>query len=151
MDAAGLASVFANRRAIDAQEYAALSPSDEAAGHSEALAAVSRYGAVILDRDGRPGVAIGVVSAGTPGGWLCWMIATDAWNECWRAAHRWVRNVLAPQLVSDPEVRRVSALVSATNAPAQRFMAAFGFEREGLHRCIGRDGSDWITYARVKG
>jgi RimJ/RimL family protein N-acetyltransferase len=78
------------------------------------------------------------------------MCATDAWPRVWRATYRWVRSVLEPALYADPDVQRVSALVSVENMPARRFMVALGFEQEGVHRCVGADGSDWITYARVK-
>ena len=145
-----LADVFARRRAIDAREYAALAPSGSEAGHAEALASVSRYGAVILDGNGTPSAAIAVAPAHTPRGWFLMLCATDAWPDVWRATYRWVRAVLEPALAADPDVQRVSALVSADNPPAQRFMEAFGFKAEGVHECVGADGSDWITYARVK-
>lgn len=145
-----LADVASRWRAIDAKEYAALVPSGFEARHAEALAAVARYGAVILDDEGKAAAAIAVTPAHTPRGWFLTMAATDAWPRVWRATYRWVRSVLEPALHADLDVQRVSALVSADNVPACRFMAAFGFEAEGLHRRVGADGSDWITYARVK-
>ena len=145
-----LADVASRWRAIDAKEYAALVPSGFQAGHAEALTAVSRYGAVILDDEGKAAAAIAVTPAQTPRGWFLTMCATDAWPRVWRATYRWVRSVLEPALHADPDVQRVSALVSVENWPARRFMFALGFEQEGVHRRVGADGSDWITYARVK-
>lgn len=142
--------VFARRREVDRREYAVLTPTGSDAGHAEALVAVSRFGAAILDDSGSPQAVIGVVPAGTPDAWLCWMCATDAWADVWRTAYRWVCETLEPALLACGDVRRVTALVAAANLPAQRFMRAWGFEPEGVHRAVGSDGSDWITMARVR-
>lgn len=145
-----LRAVMQRRRAVDAREYEALTPAGST-GHEEALARMSRFGAVIVDDNGEPQAAIGVVPAGTPGAWLVWMVATDAWPRVWRAMVRWVSGVLRPALEGCEDVRRVAAFVEASNEVALRFAERLGLTlREGPLHSLGSDGSDWYLMARVR-
>jgi len=45
--------------------------------------------------------------------------------------------------------RRVEGHAPVGHVLAHRFMERLGFKREGVARCWGADGSDYVTYART--
>jgi hypothetical protein len=80
-----------------------------------------------------------------PGVWSIWMFANDLWDaEAARAVVRHVRREFRRH-----PWHRLECKSLLDHHDAHRFIAALGLRPEALHRSYGRDGEDFITFARV--
>lgn len=149
LTAPGLYSVLLRARDDDRADYLALAGEPlEPAREAATLATDSRWGAVILDRDGEAQAAVGAFPTPIRGCWCAWLHATDGWPGVWRAALRYVRDVMVPAMLA-AGVRRCQALVVGPRRPAVRFLEACGLVREGVMRRFATDGRDVAMLARV--
>lgn len=80
----------------------------------------------------------------------CWMLATEtAWRDRYVQITRFCRRLVNQML--DNGIHRVQVYVLASRTDAMRwYETALGMTREGLHRGYFADGSDAISYAKVR-
>jgi len=83
-----------------------------------------------------------------PGVWSVWMFANDLWNadvavQMIKHWHRTIR-VEQPRL----GIRRLECRSLATHYDAHRFIEALGLEFESDTPSYGKNGEDFITFAR---
>lgn len=103
----------------------------------------------MLASDGQP-VSIGGLIPSTPGVWTAWMVSTDRLPEVGRALSVEMRRRVAAMLKL-PEVQRIEAHSWEGHAESHDWLALLGFKRESVRRRAGKDGSDFIVFAAVKG
>ena len=77
-----------------------------------------------------------------------WMLLSPYVNLYRVAVTRAVRNRLA-YLTSRMELNRVQAVIRVTDKPSIRYIEMLGFEKEGILRQYGTDGTDYYMYGRV--
>ena len=55
------------------------------------------------------------------------------------------------RIIEDQKLRRVQAFTSVNAPKSARYLEVLGFEKEGVLRKLGRDGSDHYCYAIIEG
>jgi hypothetical protein len=105
---------------------------------------------LVVDDEGRPVLAAGVVPRGR--GWYRgWMIGSlDGWHAHWRAITRFTRQVMEHMLANDAHRLDVLCLASRTQA-CRWYMKGLKMRFEGAHPGMGANGETCATYARVRG
>jgi hypothetical protein len=93
-------------------------------------------------------VAISGVVSVMPGVGAAWAVTSELVNKYPKAYYKGTRDFLRA-IISDWRLHRVQTTVIATNKVAVNWIQHLGFQREGLMRKYGADGSDHYLYARV--
>lgn len=83
------------------------------------------------------------------GVYTTWMVHTGRWRSAVREALEVCTRALEALLAD--AAHRVEIHCSAANTRAHRFYRRLGFERESIQRAYGADGSDFITFVRLRG
>ena len=112
------------------------------------IAAYDKMGpAYVGCHKGKPIIIVGCITLWT-GVCELWMLTDTALTSVvrpfWTATTR-----LVDILMDELSIVRVQCTVSASNAPAIRFIKALKFSEEGLLTAYGPDGSDYFMYARL--
>lgn len=77
------------------------------------------------------------------------MFATDRFPEIALPATRWVRRTGLPAYV-DPWCRRAQCEAWVENVASLAWLQTLGFRREGVLRAYGKNGEDYVQYARLR-
>jgi len=85
-----------------------------------------------------------------PGVGEAWLIFSPEIEKHTLEATKIIRTYLA-KIIADCELRRVQAFATVNSPKAARYLEVLGFQREGVLRKLGRDGSDHYCYAIVAG
>jgi hypothetical protein len=94
-----------------------------------------------------PAAIVGALRRG-PGVASVVMIGTDRFAEIGAAATFWVRSTGLPRHV-DPHAHRAQCEAAVDNDVSRRWLEALGFENEGVLRSYGKNGEDFVQYARI--
>ncbi|MGX9389765.1 hypothetical protein ACWX0K_10935 [Nitrobacteraceae bacterium UC4446_H13] len=100
-----------------------------------------------FDRRARPATILSAYLI-SPGVARLHRISTDAWPEVSLAVFRFGLRVFLPVL--DAVVHRCECAVLADHHLARRILQRLGFEEEGIARARGRNGENFVNFARVR-
>lgn len=96
--------------------------------------------------NGKPVAAMGIFEQWR-GNWQGWMLGTD--EIAGVIIHFRDRFDEAFARARAKGLRRLEAKSIVHHTDAHRLLKMWGFEREGLLRCYGKDGDDYIQFARL--
>jgi RimJ/RimL family protein N-acetyltransferase len=149
LEAADAAHVAHRLREWDRREVFALMPRHATPDHlAETMLApcLDEVRCVVRADDGEPVAGLGL-AAYWPGCWQAWLLATDRWGEVWRLGVAAALAALAD--AEDRGMRRAECRSMAGHDDAHRLLRWLGFAQEGVHPAMGRDGQNFVTFARV--
>lgn len=141
--------VVDHMRSDDVREHAAIAFSADRDVLRTDLVASWRHAIksfTFFDRRSRPATILSAYLI-SPGVARLHRISTDAWPEVSLAVFRFGIRIFLPVL--DAVVHRCECAILADHLLARRILQRLGFVEEGIARARGRNGEDFINFARV--
>ncbi len=107
----------------------------------------------VIKADGNP-IAIGGFVQQRPGVWRDFMLTTpEAWEHHWFTVTRVARRIMDAMFKSG-QAHRLECMAPANRVSSREKLAKWykvlGYNYEGLHHGYCADGSDAVSYSRVK-
>lgn len=133
----------------DFREFSATSFVDDRRqlAHDLAVKYGGRDDVLVGMADGEP-VCIGGTIEAWPGVISLLFFGSDKWPLIGRGMTRWIRRELFPRYL-DSGVHRIQAVSHADHTAAHAWLQALGLREEARFSRFGRDGSDFLQFAKV--
>jgi hypothetical protein len=103
----------------------------------------------IVEHDGRPAAVIGVCEV-HPGVWQGLAFGTDDFARCIPRLTKLARVDLQAYIV-ERGGHRLEVFSRFDHEDSHRWLVYLGAEREGVMRCYGKDGADFVRFAWTRG
>lgn len=145
----GLRAILYEIRPADLAEIEAVMPRGQTPWASMPFLAESSVIGAIFTWNNWPAAALGFCEI-RPGVFEGWSWGTVHYTDCAPAMAEFIRSVALPALIR-ADVHRIQASSLAGYAEAHRWIDWLGLKREGVLHGYGSDGSDFVTFAWVKG
>lgn len=92
-----------------------------------------------------PAAVVGAVKM-SPGQYCAYAYGTAAFPRVVLSITKYIRRIIQPTLLLDPDANRCIAIPHANHVTAHRWLEHLGAECEGRMVNFGRDGSDYLLY-----
>ncbi len=119
----------------------------EAELNSANLISIEKFARTAIDEEGLPVFSIGLFPH-RQGVFDVWLVTTDRMKDHTISIIRDVRAWMV-EMVETHGIHRLQAFVDPNFPDGERFVAHYGFEREGLLRAYGANREDFVLFARV--